>query len=101
MSGGIAYALDLDPANVNREMVDLDPLDDTDREFLAATIARHAEETESDVAARLLAEGDAAIARFSKVMPKDFKRVLAARAAAEAEGLTGDDVTRRVMEASA
>ena len=100
MSGGIAYALDLDASDVNPEMVDLDPLDDSDREFLRVTIARHAEETGSEVAARLLAEGDAALARFSKVMPKDYKRVLAAAAAAEAEGLTGDDVVKRVMEAS-
>ncbi len=30
MSGGIAYVLDLDPVGLNRDMVDVDPLDDAD-----------------------------------------------------------------------
>ena len=37
MSGGIAYVLDEEgdfPTKINREMVDLDPLDDEDRAFL-------------------------------------------------------------------
>jgi glutamate synthase (NADPH/NADH) large chain len=97
MSGGIAYALDLDLARVNQEMVDLEELGDEDAEFLRQAISRHAEETGSEVAGRLLAEGDSVWSRFTKVMPRDYKRVLQAMAKAEAEGL---DVDRAIMEAA-
>ena len=46
MSGGIAYVYDPDdtfPSLVNYEMVDLEPLDDDDREWLRATVERHRE----------------------------------------------------------
>ncbi len=97
MSGGIAYLLDLDAKRVNPEMVDLDPLDDADREFLHDRVRRHYEQTESQVARELLADWDAAVQRFGKVMPKDFKRVLAARSAAERDGR---DVNEAIMEAA-
>ena len=73
MSGGVAYVVDLDPANVNPEMVDLDPLDDGDLETLRQMLTEHAEETGSPVAAGLLDQ----LHRFTKVMPRDYKRVLA------------------------
>ena len=59
MSGGVAFVHDPDgtfPALVNLEMVDLDPLTDEDRAFLADRVKRHHEETDSAVAARLLAD---------------------------------------------
>ena len=55
MSGGIAYVLDLNPIRLNREMVDVDPLDDADAEFLREVLLRHQAETGSTVAAGLLA----------------------------------------------
>jgi glutamate synthase (NADPH/NADH) large chain len=73
MSGGIAYVVDLDRANVNTEMVDLDPLDDGDVETLRQMLTDHMTETGSPVAERLLGE----LHRFTKVMPRDYKRVLA------------------------
>jgi glutamate synthase (NADPH) large chain len=73
MSGGIAYVVDLDPRNVNTEMVDLDPLDDGDLETLRQMLTDHAAETGSPVAEQLLGE----LHRFTKVMPRDYKRVLA------------------------
>jgi glutamate synthase (NADPH/NADH) large chain len=73
MSGGIAYVVDLDPRNVNTEMVDLDPLDDGDVETLRRMLTDHVAETGSPVAQGLLEE----LHRFTKVMPRDFKRVLA------------------------
>jgi glutamate synthase (NADPH/NADH) large chain len=105
MSGGIGYVLDLDRGadgisladRVNREMVDLDPLDDEDREFLAEVVARHHAETGSAVAHGLLADWDAAVERFGKVMPKDYKRVLAAQAAAERDGR---DINEAIMDAA-
>jgi glutamate synthase (NADPH/NADH) large chain len=97
MSGGIAYVLDLPAQRVNREMVDLDPLDEEDRAFLLDRLQRHYEQTESEVARKLLAGGDAALERIGKIMPKDFKRVLAAQAAAERDGR---DVNTAIMEAA-
>ena len=97
MSGGVAYVLDLPEHRVNREMVDLDPLDAEDRAFLRETVERHYAETDSAVAKELLTDWDAALGRFGKVMPRDFKRVLRARAAAERDGR---DVDVAVMEAA-
>jgi glutamate synthase (NADPH/NADH) large chain len=86
MSGGVGYALDLDLGKVNPEMVDLDPLSGEDLELLHSLIRRHVEETESAGAAALLADWAAASERFTKVMPKDYKRVLRLRAEAEEKG---------------
>ncbi len=97
MSGGVAYVLDLPTQRVNPEMVDLDPLTDEDRASLADAVARHHAETGSAVAYALLADWDAAVDRFGKVMPKDFKRVLAAQAAAQRDGR---DVDEAIMEAA-
>ncbi|MDI2032264.1 glutamate synthase large subunit [Saccharopolyspora sp. TS4A08] len=97
MSGGIAYLLDVDPRRINPEMVDLDTLDDEDREFLHDRVRRHFEQTESAVARELLADWDTAVERFGKVMPRDFKRVLEAQSAAEREGR---DVNEAIMEAA-
>ncbi|WP_007024230.1 glutamate synthase large subunit [Saccharomonospora iraqiensis] len=97
MSGGVAYVLDLDPNRVNGEMVDLDPLDDEDSAVLRDAVERHHAETGSAVAHTLLTDWDAALPRFGKVMPKDFKRVLTAQAAAERDGR---DVNEAIMEAA-
>ncbi|CAM2903955.1 glutamate synthase large subunit [Saccharomonospora xinjiangensis] len=95
MSGGVAYVLDLGPSRVNTDMVDLDPLDDEDEEFLRDAIERHYVETDSAVAHALLTDWEPALGRFTKVMPKDYKRVLRARAEAEREGR---DVNAAIME---
>src|SRR5271169_1317842 len=96
MSGGIAYVLDCPVHRVNTEMVDLDPVDaEDDAKFLREVVERHHAETGSAVAARLLADWDAG--RFTKVMPKDYKRVLSAASQAEREGR---DVNEAVMAAA-
>ncbi|MFD9896423.1 glutamate synthase large subunit [Amycolatopsis sp. NPDC059027] len=97
MSGGIAYVLDLPAHRVNPEMVDIDPLDSEDVAFLRSTLEKYYNETESAVARALLADWDAATDRFGKVMPKDYKRVLAAQAKAERDGR---DVNEAIMEAA-
>ena len=110
MSGGVAYVLDLRPGRVNTEMVDLQPVtsDRTTRDGgqdddeLLALVRRHHEETGSPVARRLLQDWPAALARFTRVMPRDYARVLAVRSTAETEGLDpdGEEVWSRIMEAS-
>lgn len=97
MSGGIAYILDLDERQLNQELVDLEPLASSDREALYDLVLRHAQETESVVAQQLLQNWESSVTRFSKVMPRDYKRVLAAIAQAELAGLNVDEA---IMEAA-
>jgi glutamate synthase (NADPH/NADH) large chain len=97
MSGGIAYLLDPDPALINSEMVDIESVTDADADFLSTLIGRYAEETGSPVAAALLADWPAALPRLSRVMPRDYKRVLAATSRARRDG---HDVGAAVMAAA-
>ena len=87
MSGGLAFVLDLNPVQVNPEMVDLDPLSDADAEQLEGIVRRHAEETDSQVAWALLADWESSIERFTKVMPRDYKRVLQMSQRADEQGI--------------
>ena len=97
MSGGIAYLLDADRSKVNTQMVDVETLTGEDACFVRELIGRHQAETGSAVAASLLADWDAALHRFARVMPRDYKRVLAAARRAEIDGV---DVSEAVMAAA-
>ncbi|HET7356265.1 MAG TPA: glutamate synthase large subunit [Nocardioidaceae bacterium] len=98
MSGGVAFVLDLDRRRVSKERLELCAVEGEAAEELHELVRRHHEETGSAVAEQLLADWQSAVRRFTEVMPTDFKRVLAARAAAEAEGLTDDETASRMME---
>jgi glutamate synthase (NADPH/NADH) large chain len=103
MSGGIAYVYDRDGSfdtRVNDEMVTIEQLDPSDREFLRTTVQRHGEYTGSAVAKRLLAAWNVEVSRFRKVMPNDYKRVLVVMRESEAAGLTEDETMAKVMESS-
>jgi glutamate synthase (NADPH/NADH) large chain len=100
MSGGIAYVLDLDKSLLNTEMVDGLPLSEADAELLRAVVTRHHEETESDVAGALVADWAEVPARFTKVLPRDYARVMAAREQAESDGLDDANTTVKMMEAA-
>jgi len=94
MSGGVAYVYDPDrtfAGRFNPELVDAEPLDHDDRAWLRDAVERHGEETDSEVAARLLADWDHAVEDFVKVMPRDYRRVLEATRRAEAEGTSVDE----------
>ena len=87
MSGGVAYVYDQRKSfekNVNMEMVDLDPLEKSDEDFLYKMISNHFNYTESKVAKELLDNWKQSIYHFIKVMPRDYKRVLQEREAANA-----------------
>ena len=89
MSGGIAYVLDMHhdfEGKVNQEMVELSGLDDpTEIAFVRGLIEDHHHYTGSELAARILLDFSRALPRFVKVLPTDYKRVLAEKAAKEAE----------------
>ncbi|TDD82073.1 glutamate synthase large subunit [Saccharopolyspora karakumensis] len=97
MSGGIAYVLDLDPVRVNTAMVDLKPLSTKELKWLREVVRQHHELTGSAVAASLLGDWPRRSAAFTKVMPRDFQRVLDAMRMAKIEGR---DVNEVIMEAS-
>ncbi|WP_353941992.1 glutamate synthase large subunit [Streptomyces sp. HUAS MG91] len=101
MSGGIAYVIDLDTDNVNAASVSaVEALDDTDKQWLHDVVRRHQEETGSTVAEKLLAEWDVAVGRFTKIIPSTYKAVLAAKDAAERDGLSENEITEKMMEAA-
>jgi len=88
MSGGVAYVLDEERIFANRcnmGMVGFEALSPEDAIELRAMVEEHLRRTGSAVAARLLADWDGLLAReaFVKVMPHDYKRVVAERAEAE------------------
>ena len=105
MSGGTAYVFDLRKERVNLDSLangelELLPLDSVDREIVTDLLSRHQAETDSAVAARMLQDLDATMARFVKVLPRDYAAVLETRAIAVGEGLDpdGEVVWGRVME---
>jgi glutamate synthase (ferredoxin) len=103
MSGGVAYVLDEKgdfPKKCNQQMVALETLDDEDQATLKSLIENHAINTKSTRASRILADWDASVGKFVKVMPKDYKRVLQEIKKAMAAGLTGDDALNAAFEAN-
>ena len=97
MSGGEAYVLDLAAHRVNLGMVEIEQPSADELETVRALVERHVQETGSTLGEKLLAEWPGAAVRFSKIMPRDYKRVLAAKAAAEHDGR---DVLEAIMEAA-
>ena len=82
MSGGMAFVYDPNKvfdAKCNKEMVGLETVDADDAEMLKAFIEKHLQETKSKVAERILANFDVEVLNFIKIMPTDYKRVLAER----------------------
>ncbi|HEV7420002.1 MAG TPA: glutamate synthase large subunit [Mycobacterium sp.] len=104
MSGGIAYVYDPQgvlPENLNAEMVNLEALDHDDSEdvvWLRDIIQAHVDATDSAVGQRVLSDWESELKHFAKVMPRDYKSVLAAIAEAERNG---EDVDDAIMAAAA
>jgi len=105
MSGGTAYIYRLRSELVNRDSLDsgeltLLPLGSADIEIVGDLLEQHLEQTDSALAARLLADRDTTMKNFVKVLPRDYAAVLATRQSAVAEGLDpdGDVVWNRILE---
>ena len=83
MSGGIAYVWDPESSfhdKCNKGMVDLDIVqDEEDIAELRELIELHKKNTQSTVAAEILDSWPDILGQFVKVMPTDYKRVLAER----------------------
>ncbi|MDY6869720.1 MAG: glutamate synthase large subunit [Actinomycetota bacterium] len=94
MSGGMAFVYDPVgelPDNLNGEMVELDALDDENVSWLYGMLQAHLDATDSAVGQRILNNWEEELKYFVKVMPRDFKRVLAAIAEAERTGADKDE----------
>jgi glutamate synthase (NADPH) large chain len=101
MSGGFAFVLDPDRSlflRVNRDMVDLEVVDDEeDAAWLRSVVSMHFEMTRSPVAERLLSNWWQNVRQFTKIFPKDYKRVLEAQRDAVERGV---DVDEAIMAAA-
>jgi glutamate synthase domain-containing protein 3 len=87
MSCGIAFVLDEDGrfrSRVNPTTVDLnDPLEDDDIETIQRMLRRHFQYTRSEKADEVLRKWETYAPKFVKVFPRDYKRALTDRIAAE------------------
>ena len=105
MSGGIAYVLDEQgdfAQRCNLQMVGLEPLADPQESAAVKTmIQRHVDYTRSQRGQTILADWDRLAAKFVKVMPRDYKRVLEAQKRAKAAGLTGDEALNAAFQENA
>ncbi len=80
MSGGIAYVLDEDgtfATRCNKGMVELEAVGADDANVLKSLIERHRSYTESTRAEQILADWPGYVRRFVKVMPTEYRKVLA------------------------
>lgn len=119
MSGGEAVLLDLDPANVNAAELGsgalmVQPLtgslpdaeQERLREKIATLLRSQHEQTGSELAASLLrdieADPEATFSRFTRLIPRDYSRVLDIRVRANEQGVDpdGDRVWSEILEAT-
>jgi glutamate synthase (ferredoxin) len=105
MSGGVAYVLDERgdfDSSVNREMVDTGALEEPEEiAAVRALIERHFNYTRSARARQVLDGWESFVPRFVKVLPRDYKRMLACIARAHEQGLTGEDAIMEAFEENA
>ncbi len=107
MSGGVAYIYDEHgdfETRLNGTMSNLYPLiecEDSEIDEVKARIQRHIDYTGSVKGSTLLENWDDAAAKFLKVMPADYERVLNAVKKAEQSGLEGDAAILAAFEENA
>lgn len=105
MSGGIAYLLDEDgeaTSRINAQMVEIGRVDDPkEADELKALIAKHVAATGSEHAKGILAAWPTKLPKFLRVIPKDYKRVLACLKRAHDQGLSGDEAIMAAFEENA
>jgi glutamate synthase (NADPH/NADH) large chain len=88
------------PDHLNAEMVELEDLGGTTSEdagWLHDVITAHVDATDSAVGRRVLSDWESELKHFVKVMPRDYKSVLAAIAEAER---AGRNVNEAIMAAA-
>lgn len=82
MSGGVAFIHDPShqlQTRIGSSSVDLDPLDQEDLKRLKDLLEKHVDLTGSLIASKILGEWGAKANEFMKVIPQEYKKVLASR----------------------
>jgi glutamate synthase (NADPH/NADH) large chain len=107
MSGGYAYVYKLQDHSVNAEAIQADelrllPLSSNQKAELRELISRHALETSSRTAIRILDDFEAEVENFRLVMPTDFASVREILDSASLSGLDpdGTEVWDKILEAT-
>ncbi len=96
MSGGIAYVFDAEhdlERLCNKDMVELETLTDEDKKEVRTMIEKHFKYTGSDPAEWVLENWEVASDLFVKVMPKDYKAVLAKQKPGKPASVAAEAVT--------
>jgi glutamate synthase (ferredoxin) len=105
MSGGIAYVLDEVgdfPTRCNMQMVDVEQITDADElEQVWKMVQRHQTYTRSKRATQVLSNWSQLAAKWRKVLPKDYKRVLTSLKRIKESGLTGDEAVMAAFQENA
>jgi glutamate synthase (ferredoxin) len=102
MSGGVAWVLDENETfakRCNTQMVTIGrPDDPAELAQVKGLIERHVQHTQSAVGRRLLARWAESAARFWRVMPNDYRRMLDAQAKMRASGLPPEQAEMAAFE---
>jgi glutamate synthase (ferredoxin) len=105
MSGGIGYVLDETgdfAVRVNTQMVGIEKLEAAaEIAEVRALVEKHFAYTKSVRAKQVLDAWAKYVPKFVKVLPKDYKRMLACIDRAQAQGLTGDEAIMAAFEENA
>ena len=99
MSGGVAYLLDFDEIYCNKSMVLLEKIEsDGELKEIKDMIEKHVEYTDSPLGKKVLADWTSYSLRFSKVIPKDYKRMIENIDKAHKAGLSGEEALMVAFE---
>jgi len=95
MSGGIAYVYDEHNClyrNLNKEMVLMEKVETkTDIEELRSMLEKHVKYTGSEKAKKILDNFKESLAHFKKIIPEDYKKLIAMTGMFEEQGLSRED----------
>ncbi len=101
MSGGIAYVLDFDQEYCNKSMVLLEKIENAaELASIKEMLEKHVSYTGSPMGARVLADWKSYAQRFTKVIPKDYKKMLENIENAHQQGYAGDEALMVAFEES-
>jgi glutamate synthase (ferredoxin) len=105
MSGGVAYVLDETgdfAKNVNGAMVGIEKVETAaEQTELRTMVENHFAYTKSARARQVLDQWSQLLPKFVKILPKDYKRMLACIDRARAQGLSGDEAIMAAFEENA
>lgn len=99
MSGGVAYILDFDELYCNKSMVLLEVIDsEHELQEVKHLLEKHVEYTGSPQGKKILGDWPSNSHRFTKVIPKDYKRMLENIENAHRAGLSGEEALMVAFE---